>query len=199
MKISASQVKELRDETGAGVLEAKNALVDADGDFEKAVTALRAKGAAKADEKTERVASEGVIEVYAHPGNRVGVILELNSETDFVARNEEFHALAHDLALHIAAMEPLFLAPEDVPETVLSEKRDEWRSLALAEGKTEEIAEKIVEGRQKKFFEEKCLLEQPFVKDDDVKVKDLVSEAVRTFGENVVVRRFARYQLGDQL
>lgn len=199
MKISATQVKELRDETGAGVLEAKNALVDADGDFEKAVTALRARGAAKADEKTERVASEGVIEVYAHPGNRVGVILELNSETDFVARNEEFHALAHDLALHIAAMEPLFLAPEDVPEAVLSEKRDEWRALALAEGKTEEIAEKIVEGRQKKFFEEKCLLEQPFVKDDEVKVKDLVSEAVRTFGENVVVRRFARYQLGDLL
>jgi elongation factor Ts len=199
MKISAAQVKELRDETGAGVLEAKNALVDAGGDFEKAITALRAKGAVKASEKMEREATEGVIEVYAHPGNRVGVILELNSETDFVARNEEFHVLAHDLALHIAAMEPLFVGPDDVPQSMLDDKREEWRALALAEGKTEEIAERIVQGRVKKFYEEKCLLEQPFVKDDDVKVKDLVSQAVRTFGENVIVRRFARYQLGDEL
>jgi elongation factor Ts len=199
MKISAAQVKELRDETGSGVLEAKNALEDADGDFEKAVIALRAKGAAKASKKTEREATEGVVEVYGHPGNRVGVILELNSETDFVARNEEFLVLAHDLALHIAAMEPLFVAPDDVPQAVLDAKREEWRAQALAEGKSPEIAERIVEGRVKKFYEDKCLLEQTFVKDDNVKVKDLVSEAVRTFGENVVVRRFARYQLGDEL
>lgn len=199
MKISAAQVKELRDETGAGVLEAKNALEDASGDFEKAVEALRAKGAVKASEKTERQASEGVIEVYAHPGNRVGVILELNSETDFVARNEDFHALAHDLALHIAAMEPLFVSPADVPQEVMDEKRKEWHAQALAEGKTADIADRIVEGRAKKYYEEKCLLEQSFVKDDDVKVKDLVSEAVRTFGENIVLRRFARYQLGDEL
>jgi elongation factor Ts len=199
MKISAAQVKELRDETGAGVLEAKNALEDAGGDYEKAVATLRAKGAVKAIEKTERLASEGVIEVYGHPGNRVGVILELNSETDFVARNEDFHALAHDLALHIAAMEPLFVSTDDVPKELLAEKREEWRAQAMAEGKTEDIADRIADGRAKKFYEEKCLLEQSFVKDDDVKVKELISEAVRTFGENIVLRRFARYQLGDEL
>ncbi|RMG89018.1 MAG: translation elongation factor Ts [Chloroflexi bacterium] len=199
MKITAQMVKELRDVTGAGVLEAKKALEEANGDFEKAVDALREKGAARAAKRADRAANEGVIELYAHPGNRVGVMLELNCETDFVARNEQFRELAHDLALHIAAMSPRYLTPEDVPQEELDREISVLRAQALAEGKPEQIVEKIVAGRLNKFYEEVCLMEQPFVKDDKVKIKDLLTQAIGTIGENIVVRRFVRYELGEAL
>lgn len=197
MNITAGMVKELRDATGAGVLEAKKALEASGGDFDKAVDALREKGAARAAKKADREASEGIIEVYAHPGNRVGVILELNCETDFVARNEQFQALAHDLALHIAAMSPKYLTPEEVPQEELNRELEVLKNQALAEGKPADIVDKIVSGRVRKFYEEICLLEQPFVKDEKVKIRDLVTDAIRTIGENIVVRRFARYELGE--
>jgi elongation factor Ts len=199
MKISVEKVKELRDETGAGVMEAKKALEAAGGDFEKAAEALRIKGAAEAAERADREASEGVVEVYAHPGNRVGVMVELNCETDFVARNEQFQSLAHDLTLHVAAMQPRFVSIEDVPQNLVERESEKIREQALAEGKPEEIVEKIVSGRMNKFYEEYCLLEQPFVKDDEVKVQTLITDAIRTMGENIVVRRFVRYELGEEL
>lgn len=199
MKISAAMVKELRDATGAGVLEAKKALEATNGDFDKAVDTLREKGAARAAKRADREASEGIIELYSHPGSRMGVILELNCETDFVARNEDFQNLAHDLALHIAALNPQYLVPEDVPQEVLDRELDVLRNQALAEGKPAEIVDKVVSGRVRKFYEEFCLMEQPFVKNDKMKVKDLVTDAIRKTGENIIVRRFARYELGGSI
>ncbi len=197
MEITAKMVKELREATGAGILEAKKMLEQNDGDFDKAVDALREKGAARAAKRSGREASEGIIEVYEHPGNRVGVILELNCETDFVARNEEFRSLAHDLALHIAAMSPQYLDKDEVPQAELDREMEVLRNQAIAEGKPAEIADKIVAGRLGKFYEELCLLEQTFVKDDKLKIKDLITDKIRITGENIKVRRFARYELGE--
>ncbi|MCA9990412.1 MAG: translation elongation factor Ts [Ardenticatenaceae bacterium] len=193
MKITTAMVKELRDETGAGVLDAKKALEAYDGDFEKALQELRAKGLAKAAKRAEREAKEGVIEMYAHPGNRVGVMLELNCETDFVGKNERFLELAHELALHIAAMSPTYVSRDQVPAVELERIRTE----ALDEGKPANIVEKIVSGRVEKLYKEQCLLEQPFVKDEERTVNDLVQAAISVLGENIVVRRFARYELGE--
>ncbi len=197
MKITAAMVKELRTATGAGVLDAKKALEATDGDFDKAADILREKGVARAAKRVDREASEGVIEVYAHPGNRVGVMLELNCETDFVARNEQFLVLAHDLALHIAAMKPQYLAPDDVPAEELERETAVLRSQALAEGKPEEIADKIVAGRLQKFYEEMCLLQQPYVKDDKITIQELITSVISATGENIKVSRFARYELGE--
>jgi elongation factor Ts len=199
MAITTEMIKELRQVTGAGVLEAKKILESVNGDFDKAVDALREKGMARAAKRADREAGEGIIEIYSHPGNRVGVILELNCETDFVARNELFRTLAHDLALHIAAMSPRYLRPEEVPAEELNRELDVLRAQATAEGKPAEAVEKIVSGRLTKFYEELCLLEQSFVKNEKVRVKDMVTEAIRTLGENIVVRRFARYELGEKL
>ena len=199
MKITTAMVKELRTATGAGVLDAKKALESTDGDFDKAADILREKGAARAAKRSGREATEGVIEVYAHPGNRVGVMLELNCETDFVARNEQFRELAHDLALHVAAMNPQYLNVEDVPSEELEREMSVLRAQALAEGKPEEIADKIVAGRIRKYFEEFCLLEQPFVRDDKVTVGQLITNAVGVTGENIKIRRFTRYELGEPL
>lgn len=199
MAITTAQIKELRDATGAGVLEAKKALESTNGDFDKAVDLLREKGAARAAKRAERAASEGIIELYAHPGNRVGVMLELNCETDFVGRNEEFRNLAHDLALHIAAMGPRYLTREEVPQAELDRELDVLRAQAKAEGKPDNIVEKIVQGRLVKFYEEFCLLEQPFVKDDSVKISEMITDVIRKTGENIVIRRFARYELGEPL
>jgi elongation factor Ts len=199
MNITAEMVKELRTATGAGVLDAKKALEAADGDFDKAADILREKGAARAAKRVGREASEGVIEVYEHPGNRVGVMLELNCETDFVARNEQFLELAHDLALHIAAMNPRYLSADDVPQEELDREASVLRNQALAEGKPEEIADKIVAGRIKKFYSEVCLLDQPFVKDDRQTIQELITNAISTTGENIKVRRFIRYELGEAL
>lgn len=199
MKVTAEMVKELREATGAGVLEAKKTLEATGGDFDRAVDALREKGAARAAKRADREAGEGIIETYAHPGNRVGVILELNCETDFVARNEQFRELAHDLALHVAAMSPRYLSPEEVPQAELDRETDVLRAQARAEGKPENVIEKIIAGRISKYYEEICLLEQPFVKNDKVKIKDMITEAIRTTGENIVLRRFERYELGEAL
>lgn len=199
MNVTTDMIKELRQVTGAGVLEAKKILTETNGDFEKAIDILREKGLAKAAKRAARDANEGMIELYAHPGNRVGVILELNCETDFVGRNEQFRDLAHDLALHIAAMAPRYVNVEDVPADELEREMGVLRAQALAEGKPAAIVEKILSGRVNKFYEDICLMEQPFVKDDKVKIKDLINDAKRVMGENVVVRRFARYQLGEGL
>ncbi|HRQ37190.1 MAG TPA: translation elongation factor Ts [Chloroflexota bacterium] len=199
MAITTAQIKELREATGAGVLEAKKALEATGGDYEKAVDLLREKGAARAAKRSERAASEGIIELYAHPGNRVGVMLELNCETDFVGRNEEFRNLAHNLALHIAAMGPRYLTREEVPQAELDRELDVLRAQAKSEGKPDNIVDKIVQGRMAKFYEEFCLLEQPFVKDDSIKISDMVTDVIRKTGENIIIRRFARYELGESL
>ena len=199
MAITTEMVKELRGATGAGVLEAKKALEQTDGDFDKAVDILREKGAARAFKRADRAAKEGLVELYAHPGNRVGVMLELNCETDFVGRTEGFRELAHNLALHIAAAAPRYLRAEDVPAVEIERETSVLKAQALAEGKPEAIAEKMVAGRISKYYEEICLLEQPFVKDEKVKIKDMLTDAIRTTGENIMVRRFVRYQLGESL
>jgi elongation factor Ts len=192
-------VKELRSVTGAGVLEAKKTLEAAGGDFDKAVLILREKGAARAAKRADRDVNEGIIEMYAHPGNRVGVMLELNCETDFVARNEQFTELAHNIALQIAAMSPKYVAIEDVSTEDLDTELGVLRAQALSEGKPEAIVEKIIQGRIQKYYEEVCLMEQNYVKDDKLKIKDLITEAIRTTGENIKVRRFDRYELGEML
>jgi elongation factor Ts len=199
MAITTTQIKELREVTGAGVLEAKKALETTHGDFEKAVDLLREKGAARAAKRSDRAASEGIIELYAHPGNRVGVILELNCETDFVGRNEDFRNLAHELALHIAAAAPRYLTREEVPQAEIDREFDVLKAQAKSEGKPDNIVEKIVQGRLTKYYEEVCLLEQPFVKDESVKISEMITDAIRKTGENIVVRRFARYELGESL
>jgi elongation factor Ts len=199
MKITTAMVKELRQSTGVGVLEAKKALDATNGDFDAAVDILREKGAARAAKRSDRAANEGVIELYAHPGSRVGVMLELNSETDFVARNEQFRELAHELALHIAAMAPRYMNSEDVPKEELDRELDVLRAQAIAEGKPEAIVEKIIAGRVKKYYQEICLMEQPFVKDDKITIKEMITDAIRTTGENIIIRRFARYELGEAL
>lgn len=199
MGISIEKIKELRELTGAGVLDAKNALEAAGGDFEAATQALRAKGLRQAEKRADRETVEGVIEVYSHLANRVGVMVELNCETDFVAMNDEFQELAHDLALHVAAMAPKYVSREEVPEDVREEKTSEIRSDAQAEGKPADVVEKIVEGRLNKFYGETVMLEQPFVKDDSVIIDDLIKNAMSKLGENITLRRFVRYELGESL
>lgn len=197
MKITAQMVKELRQMTSAGILDAKKALEASGGDFEKAAKALREKGLARAKKRAGRAAKEGLIEMYAHPGNRVGVMLELNCETDFVARNEKFRQLAHDIALQIAAMGPRYVSQEQVNKAEMDAEKEILTKQALAEGKPPQIVEKIVTGRMNKFYEENCLLEQAFVKDDKKKIKDLVQDAIAALGENIIVKRFERYALGE--
>ena len=199
MNVSIEMIKKLREETGAGVLETKQTLVETGGDYDKAVEILKEKGLSQVAKKSEREVNEGLVELYAHPGNRVGVILEINCETDFVARNDKFKALAHDLALHIAAMEPKYVNRESVPQADQVTMIEEFKQAVLAEGKPDNIVEKIVEGKINKYFSEVCLLEQPFVKDDEVTVLDLVNSAISILGENIVVRRFDRYQLGEEI
>jgi len=197
MEISATQVKELREATGAGVLECRKALEQNNGDYEKAVALLREKGLAKAAKKAERAVKDGRVEVYAHPGNRVGVMLEVNCESDFVARTEDFKTLVHDLVLHIAFSNPAYIRPEDIPADALETQRAKFRAEATATGKPENVMDKIVQGKLDKYYDEVCLLRQPFVKDDKVKVGDLVTAGIAKIGENIVVRRFVRYELGE--
>lgn len=197
MEINATQVKELRETTGAGIMDCKQALKEAAGDVDKAMRILREKGLAGAQKKAGRTAADGIVDSYIHLNNRIGVLLEVNCETDFVARNEDFRAMVHDIAMHIAASKPLYVSSDEVPEGVLAEEREINRSRALKEGKPENVVDKIVEGRMKKFFEEICLLDQPFVKDPDTTVGELVKRTIAAVGENVVVRRFARFQVGE--
>ncbi len=199
MKVTTEMVKELRQATGAGVLDCRKALEEKDGDFDAAVAYLREKGLAEAAKKADREASEGVVEVYAHPGNRVGVMLELNCETDFVARTGEFRALAHDLALHIAFAAPRYISRDQVPPEVLEEERRIYRVQALEEGKPPQIVDRIVEGKLEKFYKTVCLLEQAFVKDEERTVEDVLKDHTARLGENIIIRRFARYELGEAL
>ena len=189
-------IKKLREATGAGMMDVKKALEDAGWNEEKAVQLLRERGAMKAAKKAEREAREGLIGHYIHHNGRVGVILELNCETDFVARNEVSQNLAKDLAMHIAMMNPRYVSAEEIPAEELEKERQIYIQAALNEGKPKEIAEKIAEGRLKKYLEEVVLLEQPFVKDDKVKVKELLQQAIAKTGENIVVRRFCRLEVG---
>jgi elongation factor Ts len=197
MEITAKQVKELREATGAGIMDSKKALQESEGDVDKAVRLLREKGLAGAQKKMGRVASEGIVDSYIHLNNRIGVLLEVNCETDFVARNETFRSLVHDIAMHIAAARPLYVSEEDIPQEVLEVERDINRTRALKEGKPEKVVDKIVDGRMKKFYEEVCLLNQPFIRDQEMTVEELIREAIAAVGENIVVRRFARYQIGE--
>ncbi len=189
------QIKELRDATGAGILEVKSALEEAGGDREKAIEILRKKGALKVAKKAERTANEGIVESYIHAGGRVGVLLELNTETDFVARTDDFKKLAKELALHIAASNPLYVSINDVPAEVIEKEKEIYKE--QVKGKPADVVDKIVEGKLQKYYEEACLLEQPYVKEPDRKVKDLISDHVSKLGENIVVRRFARFHLGN--
>ena len=199
MEVTTAMIKELRQTTGAGILDCRKALESSAGDFESAATYLREKGLAAAAKRTGRSASDGVVEAYVHPGSRIAVLLELNCETDFVARTDEFKALAHDLALHIAFAAPHYSNREDVLEEAIECERAIYRTQALEEGKPERIVDRIIEGRLEKFYRQVCLMEQPFVKDEDIPVQDLITNAIAKFGENIVLRRFVRYELGEEL
>ena len=197
MVVDAKLVKTLREMTGAGVLECKKALEETNGNLEEAVELLRKRGIAKAAKKAGRETKEGIIHAYIHAGGRVGVLLELNCETDFVAKNELFKELANELALQIAAMRPQYVSRETVPKEVIEKEGEIAREAALAEGKPEHIAEKIAEGKVEKFLKEICLLEQPYIKDDKKTVEDLIKEYIAKLGENIQVRRFTRYEIGE--
>lgn len=198
MKITAAQIKQLREATGAGVLDCRTALQTNGGDPAKAAAWLREKGLAAAAKKAGREARDGVVEVYSHTGGRVGVMVEVNCETDFVARTEQFRNFAHDLALHIAASNPRWLDVQDVPTEAIEQAKADYRQRALAEGKSENALDTIVEGRLEAYFQENCLLRQPFVKDDHFTIADLLKQTVAALGENVVIRRFARFELGAE-
>jgi len=195
--ITAEMVKELRERTGVGMMDCKKALIAANGDIEKAIDELRTKGLAKAAKKAGRVASEGVVTSYIHAGGRIGVLVEVNCETDFVGKTEEFKQLAYDIAMQIAATNPEYIKREDVPESVIEHEKSVLRAQALDEGKPEKVVDKMVEGRLEKFFKERCLMEQQFIKDPDKTVQDLIHENIVKIGENINVRRFARFELGE--
>lgn len=194
--ITVQMIKELREATGAGVLDCREALQETEGDMEQAVAYLREKGMAAAAKRSEREADEGLIGSYIHAGNRVGGMVEVNCETDFVARTDEFQELAHDLAMQVVAAKPLYLKREEVPSQVLEEERATYRAQMADSGKPDNIVDRIVEGKLQKFYEENCLLEQPFIKDPSVTVGELVRQKNALLGENIVVRRFARLEVG---
>ncbi|GFN36440.1 translation elongation factor Ts [Tepidimicrobium xylanilyticum] len=198
MSISAAQVKELRERTGAGMLDCKKALEETNGDIEKAIVLLREKGLSQAAKKSGRIAAEGLIEAYIH-GGRIGVLIEVNSETDFVAKTDEFKQFVKDMAMQVAASSPKYVKKEDVPQEEIEKEREILVHQALNEGKPEHIAQKIVEGRLEKFFEQVCLLEQPFIREPSMKVKDLLNEKIAKIGENLVIRRFVRFEVGEGL
>ncbi|HCX65027.1 MAG TPA: elongation factor Ts [Eubacteriaceae bacterium] len=194
---SAKLVKELREKTGAGMMDCKKALVENNNDIEKAIEFLREKGLSAASKKAGRVAAEGIVDSYIHLGGKIGVLVEVNCETDFVAKTDDFKTFVKDIAMHIAASNPQYLSKEDVPEDAVEKERSVLKAQALNEGKPEHIVEKMVEGRIKKFYEEICLLNQPFVKDPDKTIEELLKEQIAKIGENVKIRRYARFQLGE--
>ena len=197
MSIDASVVKELRDKTGAGMMDCKKALVETSGNVDKAVDYLRKSGIAKAEKKGDRTAKEGLVFSYIHHGGRLGVLVELNCETDFVAKTDGFSDLAHNIAMQIAATSPLSVSREDIDQKLLDKEKEIFTDQAKESGKPKEIIGKIVEGRVEKFYAESCLLEQQFIKDPDRKIGDLVTDAVSTLGENIVINRFARFSVGE--
>jgi len=197
-EVSAQAVMELRRSTGAGMMDCKRALVECGGDRAKAIQWLREKGLARALKRAGREANEGVVEAYVHLAGRIGVLVEVNCETDFVARNDEFRRFAHDLALQVAAMNPTWVSPEDVPAETLENEKEIIRAQALAEGKPAHVVDRIVAGRMEKFFEERCLLRQPFIKDNERRVEDILDDLRVRIGENIQVRRFARFEVGGE-
>jgi elongation factor Ts len=199
MEITATMVKDLRMKTGAGVLTCKEALTATGGDMEKAIQYLREKGTSVAAKKIGRAVSEGIITSYIHTGSRIGVLLELNCETDFVARTKEFQQLSNDICMQIAAKRPLYVKKEDVPQSEIEKEKAILRVQALNEGKPEKVVDKIVEGRLLKHYSNVCLLEQEFIKDSDKTINDFIVEKIATIGENIMVRRFVRFELGEEL
>jgi len=199
VSINAAEVKRLRDKTGAGMMDCKKALTEADGDFEQAVDILRKKGVAVAAKRAGRATTEGQIGAYVHAGSKIAVMVEVNSETDFVAKTDDFAELAKNLAMHIAASNPLCVDVEDLPADLVDREKAIYRQQALDEGKPEKIVDKIVEGRLKKFQGEVCLLAQPYVKDTDLSVAQYIQEVMGRTGENIQIRRFVRYQVGEEI
>lgn len=197
MAITASDVNLLRQKTGVGMMDCKKALTEANGNMDKAIEILREKGMASAAKKAGRIAAEGIVDSYIHGGGSVGVLLEVNCETDFVARGDQFKNLVHDIALHIAAAKPIYITKEEVSEEVIAKEKEILRQQAINEGKPNNVVEKLVEGRIKKYYEEFCLLEQPFVKDSSKTINQLITEAIAAIGEKITVRRFTRYEMGE--
>jgi elongation factor Ts len=197
-EITAALVKQLRDRTGAGMMECKKALVQANGDIEEGVVVLRKQGIASADKKASRSTQQGLIGTYIHPGGQLGVMVEINCESDFVARTDDFQELVKDIAMQIAAADPKYLRREDVPAEVLGKEKEIQKARAIAEGKPEKVAEKIVEGRMTKFYEEVCLYDQPFVKENTLTIDQLIKTKIAKLGENMSVARFARFKVSEQ-
>ena len=195
--IPANVVKELRDRTGAGFAACREALVETSGDIEQAINVLRKKGQAAAQKKAQRATSEGLVSSYIHAGGKIGVLVEINCESDFVARTEDFQRLTHDVAMHIAALDPRFLRREEVTQDVLDREREIYREQARATGKPDAVIEKIVTGKMEKFYEENCLYEQHFIKDESVTIKELVDQTIAKIGENIAIRRFSRFKVGE--
>ena len=199
MEISLDAVKLLREKTGSGVVDCKNALAETKGDIDKAIESLRKKGLASALKKAGRIAVDGLIVSYIHTGGKLGVLVEVNCETDFVARTDDFKELVKDISMHIAGIGPLYITKEEVPKKVLEKEKEIYREEALKAGKPEKIVDKIAEGKLEKYYSLVCLMEQPFVRDPNIKVKDRISQAIAKLGENIVVRRFARFKLGEEV
>jgi elongation factor Ts len=195
--ISAQQVKELRDRTGVGFAACREALVESSGDIERAIDLLRKKGQATAAKKAQRATSEGLVSCYIHAGGKIGVLIEVNCESDFVARTDDFQRLCHDVAMHIAALDPRFLRREEVTQETLDREREIYKEQAKATGKPEAVIEKIVSGKMEKFYEENCLYEQHFIKDEGLTVKELIDHTIAKIGENIAVRRFSRFKVGE--
>ena len=195
--ISAAMVKQLREKTGAGMMDCKNALSEVEGDIEKAIEFLRKKGLATAQKRAGRALSEGIIQSYIHMNGKLGVLVEVNCETDFVAKNEDFQEFAKNIAMHIAASNPLGITPEDVSEEIIEKEKEIYRAQALDMGKPENVTDKIVEGKLNKFYQESCLLNQPYVRDTDMSVADLLNGLIARIGENISIKRFVRYQIGE--
>jgi len=199
LEISSAMVKELRTKTGAGMMDCKEALAASDGDFEKAIDYLRKKGLSAATKRSSKAAKDGTIASYIHMGGRIGVMVELNCETDFVAKTDAFQTTARDIAMHVAASNPLYVKPDEIPEDALEREKDIYRSQLREEKKPEKIWDKIIEGKLKKYYEDVCLMEQKFIKNTDITVGTLISNLIANTGENIMIRRFARFQLGEEI
>lgn len=199
MEITSGMVKELRDKTGAGMMDCKTALIESGGDFDQAIDFLRKKGMSAATKRSSKAAKDGTIATYVHMGGKIGVMVELNCETDFVAKTEQFQVLAKDIAMQVAATNPTYMSPQDISAEVLDREKEIYKSQLLAENKPEKIWDKIIEGKLNKFYEEVCLVNQKFIRDDAITVETLVNNMIAKTGENIVLRRFVRFQLGEEL
>ena len=197
IKITAAEVNKLRQATGAGMMDCKNALSEVEGDVEKAIELLRKKGLATAQKRAGRALSEGMIQSYIHMTGKLGVLVEVNCETDFVAKNEDFQEFTKNIAMHIAATNPLGIKPEDISQEIIEKEKEIYRAQALDMGKPENVIDKIVEGKLNKFYEESCLLNQPYVRDTDISITDLLNQMIAKIGENISIKRFVRYQIGE--